>query len=569
MNKRSLCKKKFVSFFMALIMMTSIIPVNAESTVDTDSKNNVKNEEPVIMIGKRTIEEYNEAIDNGDIDEEFQAAEEVDNRINTFSMRSSSAVGTTTGDLMNYLPGIGAYRISINGKVAYCIDSSRNTPYDKTYSDDGSYDDDVLRAILYHGYPNNASKLIEKYGITEDEARYYTQVAIWQYLSPEFAEKSRGGYFDELYKLGKNKDLGGQRTFSLDQSEITMKVTGDYQESGVIKTSGSKGTFTFPSNENVWSVDVNGNKKNVFNVGDSFKIRSKAGLTEDIKIDVTSALYTPIGIKWVPTSECYQRLVEPVQNNKTVAVKKQVTLKFQSATVKVVKTDDNCVKLSGVEFGIYSDSDCKNLIATGTTDSNGTVTFSKLSYGNTYYVKETKGLTGYEVDSTVKKVVITCKTGEYTVAVTNKKIKGEIVVSKVDAKTNEALKGAEFKLYSCDNKLLKTLITDDNGEAKFTDLALGTYKLVESKAPNGYKLKENSEEVTLTETNRSVTVKIKNELLTGSFSILKVDGETGSYLSGAKFEVYDKSGNVIATVTTDENGSAKISGVPYGVYTIK
>ena len=55
---------------------------------------------------------------------------------------------------------------------------------------------------------------------------------------------------------------------------------------------------------------------------------------------------------------------------------------------------------------------------------------------------------------------------------------------KVDSKTGERIEGAHFDLLGSGVKV----VTDENGEANFTNIYPGSYKLNETKAPNGYKL---------------------------------------------------------------------------------
>ncbi|WP_349393597.1 hypothetical protein, partial [Clostridium perfringens] len=63
-------------------------------------------------------------------------------------------------------------------------------------------------------------------------------------------------------------------------------------------TSGSSGTFTFPSDSNVWSVDLNGNKKNTFTVGESFKVRANKGYNGTKTLSVGTNLNKPAALKY-------------------------------------------------------------------------------------------------------------------------------------------------------------------------------------------------------------------------------------------------------------------------------
>ena len=74
--------------------------------------------------------------------------------------------------------------------------------------------------------------------------------------------------------------------------------------------------------------------------------------------------------------------------------------------ISILKTDeDTREKLAGADFGVYTDEDCKQSVGTITTDSNGVGFLAGLKAG-TYYVKETKAPTGYQLDSTVHTVIV-------------------------------------------------------------------------------------------------------------------------------------------------------------------
>ena len=64
-------------------------------------------------------------------------------------------------------------------------------------------------------------------------------------------------------------------------------------------------------------------------------------------------------------------------------------------------TDANdCYSLAGAEYGVYTDSNCSNKVATLTTNASGNANTVSLNPGR-YYVKETKAPKGYFTDSQV------------------------------------------------------------------------------------------------------------------------------------------------------------------------
>ncbi len=62
--------------------------------------------------------------------------------------------------------------------------------------------------------------------------------------------------------------------------------------------------------------------------------------------------------------------------------------------------------LANAQFGLYSDSACTQLIASGSTDSDGRLIFGRLPAG-TWYVREIQAPDGYIADSTVHTVTLT------------------------------------------------------------------------------------------------------------------------------------------------------------------
>lgn len=85
---------------------------------------------------------------------------------------------------------------------------------------------------------------------------------------------------------------------------------------------------------------------------------------------------------------------------------------IQNTSLTFTKTDATTgTGLEGAEFGIYEDESLTTPLGTVTSDANGTVTLSNLSYGEVYYLKETKAPRGYVAGNTVYKVVVESQNG--------------------------------------------------------------------------------------------------------------------------------------------------------------
>lgn len=101
-----------------------------------------------------------------------------------------------------------------------------------------------------------------------------------------------------------------------------------------------------------------------------------------------------------------------------------------------------------------------------------------------------------------------------------KLVTGSIAIYKYDSDTTAALQGAEFALMESDgvtavldkNGTAYTGATDINGDLLFSDVPFGDYKLIETKAPNGYKIYPRAISVSVTAAASAVDVDVPNSL---------------------------------------------------------
>ena len=263
---------------------------------------------------------------------------------------------------------------------------------------------------------------------------------------------------------------------------------------------------------------------------------------------------------------------------------------------------------------VYSKGDLvkENLI----TDSNGSVILKNLHLG-TYVVKEVQAPSGF-YNAGEEKTVKLAYAGQNVEVVfsettfTNDRQKAEVIVTKQDKDTENPLNGGIFGIYAASDitnvdgtvvakkgTLIEKATTGTDGKAKFSaDLPLGfSYEVKEEQAPTGYV--RNTEDVYQfafsytndKETKVTFNHTFKNERVTAKISLQKLDAETkkavpqgdatlekavyGLYArenivhpDGATGVMY-KAGNQVATLTTDENGQASVSGLYLGSYYVK
>ena len=87
---------------------------------------------------------------------------------------------------------------------------------------------------------------------------------------------------------------------------------------------------------------------------------------------------------------------------------------------------------------------------------------------------------------------------------------GSIEIEKVDSENGTPLEGAEFTLYKNDIAI-KKVKTDAEGLASFGYLLFGEYVLVETAAPEGYKLGESSYSVNINQSQQRYSFIVEND----------------------------------------------------------
>lgn len=273
----------------------------------------------------------------------------------------------------------------------------------------------------------------------------------------------------------------------------------------------------------------------------------------------------------------------------------------EMVSIRVEKTSDDGI-LRGHIFKITNtDTKEEHLVI---TDDNGIAEKDGLSCGN-YEVVEVQNDAYMPVGESYKLNITT--SGVYRAPFKNTSKKVNIILTKTDSETgaysqgNASLVGAEYTLYSYDGDMdnpqnaqaISTMSTNKDGECVWTGLTLArSYFIKETKAAPGYMLDTEIHFVEVdpsaieTETS-TIEMFVTDEVMKGSITVTKADSVTGTpqgsaTVAGAVFKVtnvsqhsiYYKgesiaSGSFVASMTTNAQGIATLTDLPYGSYRIE
>ena len=248
--------------------------------------------------------------------------------------------------------------------------------------------------------------------------------------------------------------------------------------------------------------------------------------------------------------------------NKVTEVELENEHKKGNLKVYKVDKDNNKVALGNVEFDLFSE-EFQKVIGTYTTDVNGEIYVENLRTGDYKWIEKTTNK-WYNLAGDTEIKVEWDKTKESVIE--NELKKGQIRVIKVDQDNNEIkLKGVKFNVLDENNNVLETIITNDEGEAVTSRYAVRDFEkltLQEVETLENYKLTEEPQTIKL-EANEIVDVVFQNEKKKGQVKVIKIDEDNNEIrLEGIKFNVYDESGNIVDTLTTDKNGEAVSKRLP-------
>ena len=358
-----------------------------------------------------------------------------------------------------------------------------------------------------------------------------------------------------------------------DEQEVTVEYnkTAEVAFENIEKTGEIKVTKSTVGNLNIKGITFN-----LRGTSDSGREINIPATTDDNGVAVFSEI--PIGTytiyedeKTVPTAYL---VADPQNVTVTYAETKEVPIENEEKTgsITVHKTTEGQKNIEGIKFYLRGTSDSGRAIdIPATTDKDGIAKFENIPIGTYMIIEDEETVPyGYLVADEKEVKVEYAQTIDATIL--NNEQTGSITVHKT-TEGQKNIEGIKFYLRGTSDtgrEIDIPAITDENGIAKFENVPIGTYKVIEDKetVPYGYLVADEKE--VKVEYAQTIDETILNAEQTGTVQVhKKTDGMTN--IEGIRFilsGVSDTGREIRIEAVTDKDGLAKFEGVPIGTYTI-
>ena len=481
-----------------------------------------------------------------------------------------------------------------NKYTVYCLEKSKDFAPNQIVTKVDTPLDDGYTYIIKNGYPNKSLT-----GNNKND-NYLTQIAVWLYqdrsagvsdttngvlTANQKSSIKKSNYYSVINNLvteamnAKNTTNITNPTFSVSSGTLSTDSDNTYLISNVMRITSNTDEFinykVVASSSDILASDIEilDENNNVITTNSAiakdkgFKIRvplAKIKKASSINIDIinnykdykTYGYEPPEGMKDTMQKSFVSLLAANVTSKQ---ISTSLNMPVGSITInKIDSTTNN--NLAGANFTIKRLA-TNEIVDSFTTTTTAHVT-SNLLPGN-YEITETAAPSGYYITDKTTNITITSNDLNKTKTITNSQ--AEVSIRKIDSVSKQVVSGAVLKIVNSANQTVKT-ITTTNDYTKITGLSLGTYKVVEVTAPDGYIVNSKAKEFTLSSTNPKVTLDYadqQNETI-----IVKKDAKTNTILAGATLKVINKdTSEVIDTFVTTTTGHS-IKGLKAGTYKV-
>lgn len=487
-------------------------------------------------------------------------------------------VNLEKGDTVGYPDPLGDSETSwfqVNGRVAYCLENQKPAAFSVDTVSAILDSNENLQKVLYYGYGGKGDLTGEALsGKSEEEKYVYTHIAAnYAYIGDAGLmgctqeDLAKAGVMDYIDFLSQQENPPSNR-LSLSATSVDAIQDGDLQKTPEIRLDGdSRNDIEISVPEDITCYNVtreesatNGTIK-IYG-GDSFCLSAKMDV--DGQYD-SGGLICSIKDGWkllaLASGEGKEE-IDVYESPSAEPVRFTVNWLEQAKISLLKKDQDTDDPVVGAVYGIYKDSQCKELLMEmPETGENGK---TASGYFDTelkqVYVKERKAPEKYLLDSNVypvdvenqKEIELTVYDIPENTEQENKPT--EIHATKIDAVTGEPLEGAVLQLADEKGNLIEEWTTTKEAHVIY-GLPEGEYILHEKMAPyqEGY---VSASDLTFQVSEESVAeMEMKDEYSKIEFSVQ--DQTTGKTLPGVTLQIVGQDGNVLKEWVTD--------GKPYRV----
>lgn len=519
---------------------------------------------------------------------------------NTF--RARETVHLEKGETIYYPSYIGNYLtcwFTVNGKIAYCLESHRASPPSGDYVAQVLDSNKNLQKVLYYGY-GGAGDITGSYlsGKSAEEKYVYTHIAASYAYAGEagftgckYEDLVNAGviaYIDHLFAM----EEPPKGEISLSKTSVKAVRNGNVQKTPDITLSGDHRNYIsvqVPKDITIYNKTKGTSAENgalkIYG-GDTFYLTAPMLHTGKYS---SGELHGSVGETWrtlVLSTGNSNQDIGVFESEKANPVSFTVDW-LEMTRIELFKQDaDTKNPLDGAVYGIYTDSKCEHLLMEmPVTGEEGKAVSDYFEAAiKTVYVKEIKAPDKYAQSDVIHKVDVEAgKT--VTISATDERVKGAVHIQKIDKETqaflpqgDSSLAGAVYGLYAREDivhpdgktgvlfkkdSLIAQGVIKEDGTLDFSELYLGKMYVKEITPPEGYTVDPTEYEVDLAyegqevaEVTRDLTV--QEQVKKQAFQLIKIS-EDGNQtetdlVEGAGFQVY-----LVSSLSKVESGELQPS----------
>ncbi|MGM9948210.1 MSCRAMM family protein [Floccifex sp.] len=547
-------KKILTCFFLFLLFTTTIHAQEKEHPLSLSQE-----EQDILM-----------AYENGNKDAYIEQRKQIVDQINAYAYVDENYFVTDayyeyydTLDTLIYNQGA----ILIDPEYEY----QEGSPYLSFYAD---------TPIVTYFWQGSIVSIQTSYGtLTMDGGQWAVNGNIAYCGNANYAPPRLGDQMNEAVDVSSNENLRKAMYYGMQNpgDRITSSVSGNLSKAAVITNELVSYAY---SNTTVAGTATNGNHMIVKEYNWIFNLPSPPS---NFKIYAVSSNKT--GTNWQGiTTKCQTLIYSKILDKGTLTIEK-------ASTLPEVTDNNACYDLNGAIYGIYTDSNCKKLIAeyeTGKEDIS-------LDAGS-YYVKEIKAPPGFELNSRIYSISIQSNQNTILNVEDNPCIELiEPLLIKKD--TDIPLSAVQYQVHYYDTysdidpanlgfipKKSWIFQTDENGEIYLDDshrtggdalffeeisfMPLGTFTIQEIQPKNGYILDSNVYVTQITKENLKSYIPYSFQNHKNQITFKKVQSNSSTVLPGVQF-LYTDSNENTQILTTDENGEISLKGISKGKHSLQ